>query len=128
MKLDDYRKSKYKDDTPVATVKRIKDILNKLGIKTSEKYYSPGINGLFSCRITIRGTEIGQNGKGTTPEYALASGYAEFIERLSTGFLIPFEAGDKTDEGYPFVNVKNDNTIYLSGISLMRQKKIRIVH
>ena len=33
MKLDDYRKSKYKDDTPVATVKRIKDILNKLGIE-----------------------------------------------------------------------------------------------
>ena len=114
MKLDDYRKSKYKDDTPVTTVKRIKDILNKLGIKTIEKYYSPGINGLFSCRITIRGTEIGQNGKGTTPEYALASGYAEFIERLSTGFLIPFEAGDKTDEGYPFVNIKNDNTIYIS--------------
>lgn len=113
MKLDEYRKCKYKDNPPAATVRKIQNILNALEIRTDEKCYSPGIDGLYSCRITIRGTEIGQNGKGTTPEYALASGYAEFIERLSTGFLVPFEAEDKTAEGYPFVSVTNDQVIYI---------------
>ena len=113
MMLDAYRKSKYKDSAPAATVRKIRDILAGLGIRTAEKCCSPGIDGLFSCRISIQGTQIGQNGKGTTPEYALASGYAEFIERLSTGFLVPFEARDKTAEGYPFVNPRNGRVLYI---------------
>lgn len=111
--LAEYRKSKYKDDSPKETVKKIKGILNKLGIYTEEVLFSTGYGGLYSCRINIKGTEIGQNGKGTTPDFALASGYAEFMERLSTGFLVPFTARDKTEKGYPFKNIKTGEITYI---------------
>ena len=41
----------------------------------------------FSNRITVKGLKIGTNGKGMSREYALASGYAEFMERAENGML-----------------------------------------
>ena len=82
----------YKDDTPQNTVKRISQILNDLGISTKEVLYEKkGV--CYSCRITLanNGMEtlnIGCNGKGITPAYALASGYAELMERLENKFLV----------------------------------------
>lgn len=84
--------AQYKDAPPKETVRRIKEILNSLGIKTREIFFEA--DGLFySCRIEIDncGLEslcIGTNGKGMTPEYALASGYAELMERLQNKFLV----------------------------------------
>lgn len=84
-------KKKYKATNPVSTVTRIKGILGKLGILTSESYVeSPKF---YSCRITvgngkIRDLNIGTNGKGSTFEYSLASGYAEFMERLQNNMLL----------------------------------------
>ena len=84
-------KKKYKATNPVSTVTRIKGILGKVGILTSESYVeSPKF---YSCRITvgngkIRDLNIGTNGKGSTFEYSLASGYAEFMERLQNNMLL----------------------------------------
>lgn len=84
-------KKKYKATTPVSTITRIKAILGKLGILTSESYVES--SKFYSCRIMIgndkiRDLNIGTNGKGSSFEYSLASGYAEFMERLQNNMLL----------------------------------------
>lgn len=43
-----------------------------------------------SLRLVIKGTDIGTNGKGMKKSYALASDYAEFMERLENLHLDSF--------------------------------------
>lgn len=88
-RLNEYERSRYKACPPAETADRIKKILKKNGIETQEQWIDSGVAGICSVRITIKGTPIGQNGKGTDREYAAASGYAEFMERLQTGYLLP---------------------------------------
>lgn len=79
---------KFKDDTPDNTVKKIKNILKKINITTEEKYHFNSIENFHSIHLVIKGVEsIYTNGKGTTYNYALASSYAEFMERLQNNFL-----------------------------------------
>ena len=77
--------SKHKDRTPEQTVAAIKSILDGLGIQTEVVGHNHPFQGTYSNHVQIVGTKIGSNGKGTTESYALASGYAELIERLQNG-------------------------------------------
>ncbi len=82
----------YKDAAPLQTIEQIKQILSTLGIETRETLYNKD-NLCYSCRIAIdshglESLDIGTNGKGMSPEYALASGYAELMERLQNKFLV----------------------------------------
>ncbi len=86
------RKKPYKDDSPVHTINRVRSILNEIGIFVSEHFVKNG--NFYACRIVIANEGlsqycIGTNGKGITLEYAFASAYAEFLERLQNGILIP---------------------------------------
>ena len=87
----------YKDARPVDTVKRIKEILSKYGVETEERWVQSDVPNCYSLRVTIAGTKIGTNGKGVTKEFALASGYGEFMERLQIGNIwrnkLSFEKG-----------------------------------
>lgn len=74
--------NKFKDELPNKTVEKIKNILKDLGYETMEEWSPSGVNNLFSVRVYLKGTNIATNGKGSIKEYALASGYAELIERL----------------------------------------------
>ena len=81
----------YKACSPEETVFNIRRILHELGIVINEKSYSK--DGLYACRLTINNEglsklNIGTNGKGRSYEYALASGYAELMERLQCGLLL----------------------------------------
>ena len=87
--MKEYMRSKYKACTPEETVERIKRSLQENGMETEETWIESGVNSICSVRIHLKGTPIGQNGKGTDRAYALASGYAEFLERLQTGYLFP---------------------------------------
>ncbi len=78
---------KFKDNSPVKTVENIKSILRRNGFETVEKWTDSGISNCFSNRITIAGTTLGTNGKGVTEELARASGYAEMMERLQSGYI-----------------------------------------
>lgn len=134
-------KKKYKATTPVSTVTRIKAILGKLGLLTSESYVeSPKF---YSCRITIgndkiRDLNIGTNGKGSSFEYSLASGYAEFMERLQNNMLLfarrfateEFLNSGKADQSYKQYLQKKDlvfdfyydpQETYLSGEEVLRR-------
>lgn len=87
---------KYKALDPKHTVINIKNILNNLKIETEEKWSNDLIEGCFSVRIYVKGTNIFQSGKGTSKDFALASGYAEFMERLQTGFLYQLDYDNDT--------------------------------
>ena len=79
--------NKCKDVSPRETIFKIREILNSLCILTKEKWKEKTIDGIFSVRLELLNTQIGTNGKGTTAEYALASAYAELIERMSNNVL-----------------------------------------
>lgn len=74
--------NKYKDSDPLTTIHKIRTILYDLGINTTELNWQNSANGFFSVTISVSGTSIRTNGKGTTKEFALASVYGELMERL----------------------------------------------
>ncbi len=73
--------NKYKDSAPLETIENIRNILSNLGIFCVEKWLNSAET-LYSVNLQVPGTNIASNGKGTSYEFALASGYAELIERL----------------------------------------------
>lgn len=84
----------YKNVTPEETVYNIRKILYQKGIFVIESVQSKEpLTGVCSCRIilgdeSLRDYNIGSNGKGMNAKYALASAYAEFLERLQNGALL----------------------------------------
>ncbi len=85
----EYGKVKGKECSPSDTISAIEKILLDLGIIVLQEWNSP-IKNSFSVLLRIKGTNLFTNGKGTTEEYALASGYAEMMERLQTMALFRF--------------------------------------
>ena len=79
--------SKHKDRDPKSTIDGIVDMLEQADLHTKVRWTSHPFEGLCSNRVTIVGTNIGTNGKGTSEQYCLASGYAEFMERLQNNIL-----------------------------------------
>lgn len=80
----------YKEDTPQNTIFNIRQILHRINILPIEHSWCNPKPGLFSTRIenpTING-QFGTNGKGRSQYLALASAYAEFIERIQNGFIV----------------------------------------
>lgn len=74
-----------KDERPSRTVEQIKNILGELGVETDHHYMDTDTKSCFSSRVVLRGPladVIGTNGKGITPEFCLASAYAELLERI----------------------------------------------
>lgn len=81
----------YKSATPENTVNNIREILYKCGILLKDNHIDNDT--FFSCRISLANSRlsklnIGTNGKGRNFEFSLASGYAEFMERLQNRLLL----------------------------------------
>ena len=74
--------SKHKDRDPRQTVETVRGILEDIGLTANLRWTSHQFDGTHSNRVTIEGTTLASNGKGTTEEYAMASGYAELMERI----------------------------------------------
>ena len=98
--MSNLQKRRYKEVTPAETVKKLKKLLDELGIEVEEKWSDKSSVDTYSLRITIKGTDIGQNGKGMTKEFAMASAYAEFFERFQNG-IFRFRI-EKTTKELPF--------------------------
>lgn len=77
----------FKEVGPEQTVQRIKMILKNNNIETEEIWKQDETIETNSVRVNIKGTQIGTNGKGVSKEYAMASGYAELLERLQNNIL-----------------------------------------
>ena len=88
------RHKKYKEKEPFDTINTIREKLTEVNIETTEGGFCYENPGVFCSRITFGDDrlyryDIGASGKGMTMRYAMASGYAEFMERLQNGILIP---------------------------------------
>ena len=115
--MSELQERRYKEVSPEETVKKLKDLLKKLGIEVEEKWSKESSVGTYSLRISIKGTDIGQNGKGMTKEFAMASGYAEFFERFQNG-MMRFRMEKPTKE-IPFINSPDEK--HLSAKELMNR-------
>lgn len=91
-----------KDKFPKETITLIKNILKQNGVNVKESRIINVKNSIFSIRIELKDIPgIGTNGKGISKEYARASAYAEFMERLQSGFLIkPFYLNKQIEEKF----------------------------
>jgi len=92
---------KDKDRNPIETISLIRNYLDKMDILVTEQW-KVDYTELFSVNLFIRGTNFYANGKGTSSEYALASGYAELIERMHNLALFRFSSTifDEDDEDF----------------------------
>lgn len=84
-------KKKYKDKFPQDTIREIRNFLYSTGVLLREQSWCK--HDFYACRLTVSNSglscfDIGTNGKGRTYEYALASGYGEFMERFQNRILI----------------------------------------
>lgn len=84
----------FKDLSPAKTISRIRKILEELGIQIYEKnWYSP-IENCYSVRISLMEfPNVGVNGKGISPQLALASAFGELMERLQSEALLYMDYG-----------------------------------
>ncbi len=80
-----YIDERFKEARPEDTVARIKAILDDLGIEVYERWNDSGLDNCFSLSLAAKGGIPSSNGKGVTKEFARASAYGEFIERLQGG-------------------------------------------
>ncbi len=83
-----YIDEKFKEVSPVETIEKIKGILQKLGIETSEAWKESGLDNCWSLNLAAKGNAPMSNGKGVSEELARASAYAEFVERLQGGLFL----------------------------------------
>ncbi len=83
-----YIDEKFKDAKPEETVALVKKLLGDLGITLTESWNNTGIDDCWALRVTEQNKAFGTNGKGVTKEFAMASAYAEFMERLSLGIFL----------------------------------------
>ena len=79
---------KHKDALPSDTVSKIQGILSRMGIECEEFWAKENEIGTYSLRLNLKGTSIGSNGKGMTREFARASAYAEFMERIQNNKVV----------------------------------------
>ncbi len=107
----------YKQSLPIDTICRVKEILKSIGILTKDTHY--GQYPCYSCRITIGNSEIstfniGTNGKGRSFEYSMASGYAEFLERLQNSILLSMSKKKYATKKY--LEKLSPNSIFVKNI------------
>lgn len=113
--MSELQERRYKETTPDKTVKRIKEILKKHKVEVEENWSKKSQVDTYSLRVCIKGTNIGQNGKGMTKEYALASGYAEFLERYQNGMFV-FKP-EKESSDFPFVYSADEKKLTVEEIA-----------
>ena len=107
--MSELQERRYKEVLPEKTVEKLKGLLKQLGIEVEEKWIDASSVGTYSLRVCVKGTNIGQNGKGMTKEFAMASGYAEFFERFQNG-VFRFRLEKPTKE-LPFTYAPDERTL-----------------
>ena len=93
-----YIDEKFKDADPVFTVERIQNILDDLGISYYEIWHDSGLDNCYSLSVKSNNGVPSANGKGVSKEFARASAYGEFIERIQVGlFLYKYQSIIRND-------------------------------
>lgn len=82
-----YIDEKFKEAAPADTVERIRKILEGLGMDVVEEWFDSGLDDCFSLKLSAGSGIPASRGKGVTKDFARASAYGEFIERLQGGLF-----------------------------------------
>ncbi len=83
----EYIDEKFKEISPEKTVENIKNILKSVNIDINERWHDSGIENCHSLSLLAGNGFPKSNGKGISKEFARASAYGEFIERLQSGLF-----------------------------------------
>ncbi len=113
--MSDLQQMRYKETSPQKTVKRIKEILKNNNVEVEENWTKKSSVNTYSLRLCIKGTNLGQNGKGMTKDFALASAYAEFLERYQNGMLV-FRT-EKPNQEFPFLYSADEKKLSLEELA-----------
>jgi ribosomal protein S12 methylthiotransferase accessory factor len=73
---------KYKDELPLNTINKVREIFGRLGLLTVETTWRNSVDNFYSVSVAVENTDLTTNGKGTSSEFALASAYGELMERV----------------------------------------------
>lgn len=84
----EYIDMKFKDVLPSKTIETIKNALKSINIEVHEQWYDSGIENCCSLSVYAGNGFPRSNGKGISKEFAMASAYGEFIERLQSGLFL----------------------------------------
>src|SRR6056297_140232 len=116
-----------KEVKPMDTVNRIRKILDSLGLTVIEKLWRNNVNKLYSVMLCVNGyTFFSTNGKGVSREYALASAYGEFIERLQNNQLWPIEIKLKNGRyGHYYPDKVNNKDGFIDLPSCFKKGKVK---
>jgi ribosomal protein S12 methylthiotransferase accessory factor len=79
----------YRDVAPIETISAAREILKELNLFPYEARWYQNGSSVYSVRLSCMNGHIGTNGKGLSREAALASAYAELLERLQNQLLNP---------------------------------------
>lgn len=104
--------NKGKDAAPEQTVRRIQEILKRHGFEARYEAQEPQLGTCYFSRVSVN--EFGSNGKGMSPEFCMASGYAELMERMQNRVMSVFARHDspytrKLAACFPTSDLKGDN-------------------
>ena len=116
---------KYKDCDPSETISLCKNIISSFNFDTKEDITKIS-NNLYSVNLMDTISGMVSNGKGVTEEYALASGYAEFLERIQNALFVK---GWNNDYGkfeyYPDEYLPNPRNVPGNNHSLSLKQRIQ---
>ncbi len=104
---------KYKDELPLRTIGRVKDILGGMGLLAVETTWRNSLRGFYSVSVNIAGTDLSVNGKGVSHEYALASAYGELMERLQNQctFRLSFDLSPEAQAHQGFIYAPDEKCL-----------------
>lgn len=119
----------YKEASPQDTVWLLLKKLYGLGIKVTEHWNEDPIAETASLRVNILNSVIGTNGKGVTREYARASAYGEFFERLQNDILCTLQFKDRASilEEFGFVIAPDEKYLQIEELIKQNDAYIRFV-
>lgn len=104
----------FKDKAPKDTIEKIMSILESCEVPLEIHWTKENGYGTHSLRIDIKGTNIGQNGKGISKEFAMASALAEIMERLQNNVLFHCVFSFKTRAAFGFEYFPDERSIPLA--------------
>lgn len=98
--------NKFKDKYPKDSINMIRNKLNEIGIMPIESSWFNKVEGYYSVYLKLPYYNIFSNGKGINYDFALASAYGEFIERLQNQIIyrnkVEFSDKVKKFNGFKF--------------------------
>ena len=121
--------NKYKDKTPEETILNVKNFFLNKGFVVEEKTIKNPMPNIWWCRIVLKYNEKeiqGANGKGTTKEFALASGHAELYERYCNLQNPVFSSVLNLNKIYELSYKENGYCLYPDEVFLTAEQAINI--